>query len=171
MDYFLLFYSINILFTFPWLFPSPMSPAKQSRVCMLSHWSRLPRAPPSDLPDLGIEPATHVSCIGKQVLYHQHHPGKSQNSLILPLIHHHFDYYLNSGNSNCTYIVSGFLKIKQPPLSLTTICLFQSPIGVKKKTKIFFMVLNFLYYHKTSDDYVVSPQNASLAKGKIQRGY
>ena len=28
-------------------------------------------------PDLGIEPASHVSCIGRQVLYHQRHPGDS----------------------------------------------------------------------------------------------
>ena len=33
-------------------------------------WGRLPFPTPGDLPDLGIEPASHVSCIGKQILYH-----------------------------------------------------------------------------------------------------
>ena len=35
------------------------------------HWSGLPCSPPSDLPDPGIEFGIfHVSCIGRQVLYH-----------------------------------------------------------------------------------------------------
>ena len=34
------------------------------------YWSGLPFPPPGDLPDPGIEPITHVSCIGRQVFYH-----------------------------------------------------------------------------------------------------
>ena len=34
-------------------------------------WSGLPCPPPGDLPDPGIEPASHyVSCMGREVLYH-----------------------------------------------------------------------------------------------------
>ena len=40
------------------------------------YWSELPCPPPGDLPDPGYEPAPlNISCIGKQVLYHWHHPG------------------------------------------------------------------------------------------------
>ena len=34
------------------------------------YWSGLPSPPPGDLPDPGIKPESHVSCIGRQVLYH-----------------------------------------------------------------------------------------------------
>ena len=34
------------------------------------YWSELPCSPPEDLPDPGIQPSSHVSCIGRQVLYH-----------------------------------------------------------------------------------------------------
>ena len=34
------------------------------------YWSGLPCPPPGDLPNPGTEPASHVSCIGKWVLYH-----------------------------------------------------------------------------------------------------
>ena len=33
------------------------------------YWSGLPCPPPGDLPDPGIQPMSHVSCIGKWVLY------------------------------------------------------------------------------------------------------
>ena len=36
-------------------------------------WSGLPCPPPGDLPDPGIEPTSHVSCIGRQVLDHEYH--------------------------------------------------------------------------------------------------
>ena len=36
------------------------------------YWSGLPWPPPGYLPDPGIEPTSHVSCIGRQVLYHKH---------------------------------------------------------------------------------------------------
>ena len=34
------------------------------------YWSRCPFPIPADLPNLGIKPASHISCIGWQVLYH-----------------------------------------------------------------------------------------------------
>ena len=34
------------------------------------YWSGLPCPPPGDLPDPGFEPVSHVSCIGRWVLYH-----------------------------------------------------------------------------------------------------
>ena len=37
------------------------------------YWSGLPCSPPGDLPDLGIEPASHVFYIGRWVLNHQCH--------------------------------------------------------------------------------------------------
>ena len=33
-------------------------------------WSELPFPPSGDLPDPGIKPVSHVSCIGRWVLYH-----------------------------------------------------------------------------------------------------
>ena len=39
--------------------------------------SGLPCPPPGNLPDLGIIPASYVSCIGRQVLYHKCHQVKS----------------------------------------------------------------------------------------------
>ena len=39
------------------------------------NWSGLPCPPPRNLPGLGMEAVTHVSCIGRWVLYH-YHPGK-----------------------------------------------------------------------------------------------
>ena len=37
------------------------------------YWSGLLCPAPGDLSEPGIEPKSHVSCIGKQVLYHEHH--------------------------------------------------------------------------------------------------
>ena len=38
------------------------------------YWSGLPLPPPGDLPNPGLELNTsYVSCIGRQILYHQHH--------------------------------------------------------------------------------------------------
>ena len=33
------------------------------------YWSRLPFSPPGDLPNPGIKPTSHISCIGRRVLY------------------------------------------------------------------------------------------------------
>ena len=44
------------------------------------YWSGLPCSPPSDLHDPGIEFGTfHVSCIGRQVLYHWRHLGSKMS--------------------------------------------------------------------------------------------
>ena len=34
------------------------------------HWSGLAFPPPGDLPDPEIRPTSHVSCTGRQILYH-----------------------------------------------------------------------------------------------------
>ena len=47
-----------------------------------AYWSGLPCPPPEDLPELRIKPVSHVSRIGRGVLYHQHHLGSP--SLIYP---------------------------------------------------------------------------------------
>ena len=37
------------------------------------YWNGFSYPPPGDLPDPGTEPMSHISCIGRQVLYHQCH--------------------------------------------------------------------------------------------------
>ena len=34
------------------------------------YWSGLPFSPPGDLPNSGIKPTSHASCVCKRVLYH-----------------------------------------------------------------------------------------------------
>ena len=46
------------------------------------HRSRLPCPPPGDRPDPEIEPESHVSCIGRWVLYHWHRLGSPLNVTI-----------------------------------------------------------------------------------------
>ena len=41
------------------------------------YWSGLPRPPPGDLLDPGIESKSHVSCTGSWVFYHQRHLGST----------------------------------------------------------------------------------------------
>ena len=43
--------------------------------CQQEYWSGLPCPPPEDLPNPGIKPVSHVSCIGRLVLYHWCHLG------------------------------------------------------------------------------------------------
>ena len=54
------------------LFVTPWTVAHQPPLSMgfprQEYQHGLPFLPPGDLPDLGIEP--HVSCIGRQILYH-----------------------------------------------------------------------------------------------------
>ena len=38
--------------------------------CRQEYWNGLPFAPPGDLLNLRIKPISHVSCLGRQVLYH-----------------------------------------------------------------------------------------------------
>ena len=55
------------LFATPWTIackaPLSMGFSRQE------NWSGLPCLPPRDRPDPGIEPTSHVSCIGRRVLY------------------------------------------------------------------------------------------------------
>ena len=44
------------------------------------YWSGSPCPPPGDLPDPGIKPTSHASCIGRQFLYHQCHLRSPQIS-------------------------------------------------------------------------------------------
>ena len=46
------------------------------------YWSGLPCPLPGDLPDPGIEPMSHVSCTGGQVLYHKGHLGSPHSTLL-----------------------------------------------------------------------------------------
>ena len=70
-------YAILCHFSCARLFMTPGTVARQAPLSMgfsrQEHWSGLPFPPLRDLPDPGIEPISHVSCIGRKVLYHQHH--------------------------------------------------------------------------------------------------
>ena len=59
------------------LFVVPRTVARQVPLSMglsrQEYWSGLPCLPLGDLPNPGIEPASQVSCIGRQVLCHQRH--------------------------------------------------------------------------------------------------
>ena len=61
-------------FSHIWLFVSLWTVACQAPLSMgfsrQEYWNGLPCLPPGNLPDLGIEPMSYVSCIGKRVLYH-----------------------------------------------------------------------------------------------------
>ena len=48
------------------------------------YWSGLPCPPPGDIPDLGIDPVSYVSCIGQWILYHQCHLGSPANDRKTP---------------------------------------------------------------------------------------
>ena len=56
------------------LFANPWTLAHKAPLCMgfsrQEYWSGLPFPSPGDLPNSRIEPISHVSCIGRQVLYH-----------------------------------------------------------------------------------------------------
>ena len=51
------------------------------------YWSGFPFPSPGDVPDPGTEPASPVSCIGRQILYHWA-PGKPFNRMLLLLLSH-----------------------------------------------------------------------------------
>ena len=57
------------------------------------YWSGFPCPSPGDLPDSGIKPASHVSCIGRWVLYHEGYLGR------LPVPSLHGNIRGKSGNS------------------------------------------------------------------------
>ena len=51
-------------------------------------WSGLPCPPPGDLPNPGIEPMSHVSCIGRHVLYRWCHLRSPEYALLLLQLSH-----------------------------------------------------------------------------------
>ena len=61
------------------LFETLWTVARQAPLSMRfsrqEHWSALPCPPSGDPPNPGVKPVSHVSCIGRQILYHQRHPG------------------------------------------------------------------------------------------------
>ena len=56
------------------LFATPWTVARQAPLSMgfsrQEYWGGLPSPPPGDLPNPGIDPVSHVSCIGRRILYH-----------------------------------------------------------------------------------------------------
>ena len=63
-----------------WLFATLLTEARLVPLSMgfsrQEYWSGLPCSPPGDLSDPRIEPVSHVSCIGRHVLYHLRHLGR-----------------------------------------------------------------------------------------------
>ena len=64
-----------------WLFATPWTAVHQAPLSMgfssQEYWSGLQLPSPGDPPNPGIEPASlNVSCIGRQILYHQRHLGR-----------------------------------------------------------------------------------------------
>ena len=63
------------------LFPTLWTVAHQGPLSMRfsrqEYWSGLPCSLPGDLPDPGIEPATHVSCKGRRALDRYRHLGNT----------------------------------------------------------------------------------------------
>ena len=69
------------------LLVTPWTVAHQAPLSMgfsgQEYWSGLPCPPSGDLPDPGIELVSHVSCIGRQVLYYSHHLGSPNYHQVL----------------------------------------------------------------------------------------
>ena len=70
-------------FSYVQLFVTPWTIAGQAPLSIgfsrQKYWSRLPCPPLGDLHNPGIEPqVSHLSCIGRWVLYHKHCLGSSQ---------------------------------------------------------------------------------------------
>ena len=69
--------SSALLRCFSWaqLFTIPRAVAHQAPLSMgfsrQEKWNGFPCPPPADLPDSGIKPTSHVSCVGRPVLYHK----------------------------------------------------------------------------------------------------
>ena len=64
-------------FSHVWLFATPWTVACQAPLSMgfsrQEYWSGLSCPSPGDLRDPGIKSVSHISCIGRQVLYHKCH--------------------------------------------------------------------------------------------------
>ena len=61
-------------FSCVWLCTTLWTVARQGPLSMRfsrqKYWSGFPCPPPGDLPDPGIEPASQISCVDRQILYH-----------------------------------------------------------------------------------------------------
>ena len=67
------------LFAIQELQPTRLLPTGLSRQ---EYWRGLPFPSLGDLPDTGITHVSYVSCIGRRVLYHEHHLGSSKLRII-----------------------------------------------------------------------------------------
>ena len=68
-----------------WFFVTPWTVGSSVHVISRQeYWSGLPHCPPGDLPDPGLELVSHVSCFGRQVLYHSCHLGSPIFSICFP---------------------------------------------------------------------------------------
>ena len=70
----------------PMDYSPPGSSAHGILQAKILEWVAMPSS--RDLPHAGIKPLSHVSCIGRWVLYHQHHLGSS-DECISTYIHTH----------------------------------------------------------------------------------
>ena len=61
---------------------APLSKGFSRQEC----WSGLPFPPPGHLPDPRVKPPLCVYCIGRQILYHQRHPGSPCLRDFLPIL-------------------------------------------------------------------------------------
>ena len=72
------------------LFGTPCTVAHQAPPSMglsrQEYWRGLPCPPPRDLPNPGMEPCLRVFCIGRRVLYTQHHLGSPVSAGKLKII-------------------------------------------------------------------------------------
>ena len=50
-------------------------------------WKGLPFPTPGELPNRGIEPTSHVSCIGRRILHHYRHLGSPHSLPPMPIWH------------------------------------------------------------------------------------
>ena len=61
---------------------APLSMGFSRQEYSILEWVAMPFSR-ENLPDLGIEDASYISCNSRQVLYHQHHPGSPLNSCVV----------------------------------------------------------------------------------------
>ena len=74
LENYLLSASAKLLQSCPFLCnPIPCQTPLSKEFSRQEYWSGLPHPLPGDCPNPGIKPKSHVSCIGRQILYHQHH--------------------------------------------------------------------------------------------------
>ena len=115
-----------------WLLVTPWTVACQAPLSMRfsrqEYWGGLSCPPPGDLPDPGTEPASHVSCIGRWVLYweacvmvnfmHQHDPARECPDIWLNTI---LGVSMEVLPEEINIWISGLSKADFPPLSPTQV--------------------------------------------------